>query len=73
MIDMDLVSDELSEEMCVPECRKCLDACPRQALGEGPVRQKFCRPHTYGTNARGFEVVNCNTCRTVCPVRFGRG
>lgn len=66
-----LASDPLSEELCIASCRRCLDACPQQALdGEG-AKQDRCRPHTYGTNARGFSVVNCNSCRTACPLTFG--
>lgn len=66
-----LSSDLLSEELCIASCRRCLDDCPQQALDGNGARQERCRPHTYGTNARGFSVVNCNTCRTVCPLTFG--
>jgi epoxyqueuosine reductase QueG len=66
-----LVSDPLSEELCIASCRRCLDACPQHALGGGGAKQERCRPHTYGSNARGFSVVNCNACRTVCPRAFG--
>lgn len=27
--------------------------------------------HTYGKNKRGFSTVDCNQCKTVCPMRFG--
>lgn len=71
LTDMELASDPLSEDLCIPACRRCLAACPRQALDGAGARQNLCRPHTYGTNARGFGVINCNACRTSCPLTFG--
>jgi epoxyqueuosine reductase QueG len=71
LTDMDLQSDPLSEELCVENCHLCLDNCPTKALDGKTVNQKLCRPHTYSTNDRGFDVVNCNKCRTVCPRKFG--
>ena len=38
---------------------------------DGSVDQKRCRINTYGKTARGFDTVDCNNCRTVCPMRFG--
>ena len=71
LTNLELTSDAPAESICIEGCRKCLDSCPTGALdGTGAV-QKLCRPNTYCSNARGFEVVNCNTCRVVCPVRFG--
>ncbi len=71
LTDLDLKSDDLSEELCLKNCRLCLDNCPSGALDGQTANQKLCRPHTYGINDRGFEVVNCNKCRTVCPRAFG--
>ena len=45
---------------------------PSQALDGQYVNQKKCRTNTYGTNARGFDIVNCNKCRVVCPMRYGK-
>ena len=71
LTDLDLQSDPLSEELCIENCRLCLDNCPVKALDGKTANQKLCRPHTYSTNDRGFEVVNCNKCRTICPRKFG--
>ena len=71
LTNLDLESDPLSEELCVENCRLCLDHCPVKALDGITANQKLCRPYTYTTNDRGFEVVNCNTCRTICPRKFG--
>ncbi len=71
LTDMDLKSDGLSDDICIENCRLCLDACPVQALNGISVMQKRCRPHAYGTNDRGFSVTNCNKCRMVCPRVFG--
>ncbi len=68
LVDVHLQSDPLAEEVCLPSCRRCLDACPTKALGGKSVIQKNCRPHTYQKHQRGFGVVNCNACRVVCPL-----
>ncbi len=71
LTDLELRSDELSEELCIKSCRKCLDACPQKALDGETARQHLCRPYAYGDNDRGFGIVNCNRCRVVCPRAFG--
>ena len=71
LTDLDLKSDSLSEELCIGNCRMCLDNCPTKALNGRIVNQKLCRTHTYSTNDRGFEIINCNKCRTICPRKFG--
>ncbi len=72
LTDLDLASDPPAESICIASCNLCIKSCPTQALDGQSANQFKCRPHTYGTNARGFETVNCNTCRTVCPMRFGK-
>ncbi len=71
LTDMELKSDELSEDVCLPNCRLCVKNCPSQALLGESTDQSLCRPHTYGVNDRGFDIVKCNTCRTICPRAFG--
>ena len=71
LTDHDLPSDPLSENICIENCHLCIQSCPSQALEAYRVNQLKCRQFTYGTNARGFGIVNCNICRTVCPMRFG--
>ena len=72
LIDEKLPSDVLSEDICIPNCHKCIDACPVSAIQNGTTVQKLCRKHTYGKTKRGFDTVDCNQCRTICPMRFGR-
>lgn len=72
LTDLDLPSDPPAEKICIPSCNLCLTNCPVHAIGEKSVIQKKCRLNTYGTNARGFSTVNCNRCRTVCPMKFGK-
>ncbi len=72
LTELDLASDPMAESICIKECNLCLKNCPAQALDGVSADQKKCRPNTYGKNARGFDVVNCNQCRSVCPMRFGR-
>ena len=72
LTDLDLESDPLAESICIDGCDLCLQNCPSKALDGSSADQMKCRPNTYGKNARGFDVVNCNQCRTVCPMRFGK-
>ena len=72
LTNLELQSDELQPDICIPSCRKCIDSCPVNAIESGSVTQKRCRVNTYGKTARGFDTVDCNNCRTKCPLRFGK-
>lgn len=72
LTDLNLESDPPARNICIDGCSLCIQSCPAQALNGSCANQAKCRPNTYGTNARGYEVVNCNKCRTVCPMRFGK-
>ena len=71
LTDLELEADPIQPDLCIPGCRKCLDSCPVQAIKDGSVEQKLCRPNTYGETARGFDTVDCNNCRVVCPMKYG--
>lgn len=71
LTSLDIESDEFSGNVCIEGCSKCVDNCPVGAIENGRVNQKLCRNNTYGKNKRGFDIVNCNTCRTICPMRYG--
>lgn len=71
LTDCALQSDPLAESVCLPGCRRCVDGCPVQAIRDGRVIQKRCRENAYGRNARGYDTVDCNVCRAVCPMRAG--
>jgi len=72
LVDLKLEGDPLTNEpACPPDCRICLDACPTQALDGVTVNQLKCRPHTYVTTKRGFQLIRCNVCRKVCPDHAG--
>lgn len=71
LTDLALKSDQPCENICISGCQKCTDACPVQAIGHGTVNQSLCRQNTYGKTDRGFDTVDCNTCRMVCPMRYG--
>lgn len=72
LTDLNLPSDAGCDSLCIKGCSKCIDACPVHAIDNGAVNQQRCRLHTYGKTARGFDTVDCNRCRVVCPVRYGR-
>lgn len=71
LIDLELQSDELSKNICLENCMKCIKACPVNAIENGTVNQKLCRQNTYGKTERGFSTVDCNKCRVVCPKKYG--
>ena len=71
LTDLDLLSDPVSPNICKDNCRKCMDNCPVGAIENGRVNQNFCRNNTYGKTKRGFDTVDCNRCRTVCPMNSG--
>lgn len=71
LTNLELESDELSKEICIKSCSLCIMNCPTQALNGEHVKQKGCRLHAYGKTKRGFDTVDCNKCRSVCPRRFG--
>lgn len=71
LTNLDLQSDPFAEEMCIENCRICLEKCPQAALNGLTVKQKSCREFTYGKNQRGFDICNCNRCRIACPRSLG--
>lgn len=71
LTDLELESDPLDESICIEDCTICITHCPVSALDGIRANQKACRKNTFGETARGFSTVDCNTCRTVCPMRFG--
>lgn len=66
-----LESDPFCKNICIPGCTKCLTSCPVSAIQGESVTQKECRQNTYGNTARGFATVDCNKCRSVCPMCDG--
>ena len=68
LTDLDLASDAPAESLCIQNCRKCVDACPVNAIESNSVNQRRCRTNTYGKTDRGYDTVDCNACRTVCPL-----
>jgi len=71
LTDLDLLSDPVSQSICIDDCHECEDNCPVAAIENGVVNQKLCRTHTYRKTKRGFDTTDCNTCRTICPMRYG--
>ncbi len=71
LTNLELQSDKPCEEICLESCKKCINACPVHAIEDGVVNQKLCREYTYGKTERGFDIVDCNRCRVVCPRKFG--
>jgi len=71
LTDLTLEADPLAESICLASCSLCIDSCPANALDGIGANQMNCRQNTYSTNARGFSTVNCNVCRSVCPMKYG--
>lgn len=72
LTDLVILPDAIEPSLCLPGCHKCIDACPSHALSDHGVNQKLCRAYTYGKTYRGFDTVDCNACRTVCPLCDGK-
>ncbi len=72
LTDLKLSSDELCEDICISSCKLCEEICPVHAIKDKRVDQKRCRPNLFGKTARGYVTMECNRCRTVCPMRFGK-
>ena len=72
LTNVDFESDPLSESICISGCTKCLNSCPVSAIQNEAVTQKECRQNTYGSTARGFDTVDCNKCRSECPMKDGK-
>lgn len=72
LVDADIEPDTIASYGGCPErCHACIDACPAKALDGTTVDQMRCRSVSGFTNEKGFFLMRCNTCRTVCPQRFG--
>lgn len=72
LTDLELKSDTISKNICLEKCEKCVVSCLVGAINNRTVDQKLCRTYTYGKNKRGFDIINCNKCRIVCPVCYGK-
>jgi epoxyqueuosine reductase len=72
LTNLNLSSDTPAENICIKGCGLCINNCPINAINEYGVNQRLCRKCAYGSNDRGFDVVNCNKCRTICPMAFGK-
>ena len=71
LTNLDLPTDPPAEALCPKSCHICIDSCPAHAISESGVNQLLCRQYTYAKNDRGFNVTNCNACRSRCPRVFG--
>lgn len=72
LTDLDMESDEFADTICHEHCALCIQSCPVGAISDRGVDQKLCRRNSYGKTKRGFDTVECNRCRTVCPWSRGR-
>ena len=72
LVSLDLEPDCLQEkDLCIPDCTKCLDACPQKALDGITIDQMRCRQRSTSCSEGGGWVLSCNLCRKVCPVHRG--
>jgi len=71
LTDLSLASDDMAADVCREACDLCVRSCPTGAIKGHHVEQKPCRANSFGKTRRGFDTVECNRCRIVCPMRFG--
>jgi epoxyqueuosine reductase len=74
LVDTELEGDPLAGyEGCLSDCDLCIDSCPVGALDGETADQEKCRPVSMVTNARGFLIKRCYSCRAACPHATGLG
>lgn len=72
LTDSKFESDPLADyDVCPPNCRICLDACPQKALTGDTVIQKYCRPISNFKTGKGYIIKKCFECRKKCPSVLG--
>lgn len=71
LTNLNLNSDLLEEELCLKECKLCIENCPQKALDGTINKQNLCRQIIYSKNEKGFDICNCNICRKICPLAKG--
>ena len=54
-------------EVCRPNCKACITACPSGAIQNQSIDQKRCRSASTVQNSRGFTIKGCYECRKKCP------
>jgi epoxyqueuosine reductase len=57
--------------LCTDECRKCIDACPANALDGKSVNRKICRAFSIYRVKEETVLKKCYECRKVCPYFAG--
>lgn len=72
LTDVKLDEDPLADyEVCLPNCRICIDICPQNALTGDTVIQKYCRPISNYKTEKGYTIKKCFECRKRCPRVLG--
>lgn len=72
LADKELASDPVADyQVCIADCRLCLDACPAHALNGLSVEQRKCREVSAKCTEGGGGVLICNLCRKICPRHRG--
>lgn len=72
LVNIELEGDPLAAyQACPADCRICIDSCPQGALDGITVNQELCRPLSNFVSDKGYILKRCNTCRKVCPNKFG--
>ena len=72
LVDAELEGDIMATyEGCIPDCRLCLDSCPKQALDGKTVNQQLCRMLSTFKTEKGYNLKKCYACRKICPNKFG--
>lgn len=68
LTDLEFAPSPPAENLCPPDCRLCVDACPSGAqTGSYAIEQKPCRYHVATKSDRGHSLYRCWQCRAVCP------
>jgi epoxyqueuosine reductase QueG len=68
--DMEFTGDTpMEKSLCIPGCSRCIQACPRQALGNNITKVNLCK-ETVASNDSENSLSRCWSCRSVCPLNI---
>lgn len=68
--DMEFTGDTpMQKSLCIPGCSRCIQACPRKALGESSTKVDLCK-ETVAAKDSENGLSRCWSCRSVCPLNI---
>lgn len=71
LTEAELEADPLLESVCT-DCRRCVEACPVNALEQMEIAQQTCWDFAFGDDPEKQRwSISCHRCRDACPFNLG--